>query len=52
METKEIKRPRIIADIDPELFKQLKHCAVHRGMTIKQWIEIAIKMLIKHDERN
>lgn len=51
MEEKEAKRHRVVADIKPELIKAMKLSALLRGMTIKQWLEVAIKMLVDHDKR-
>jgi len=51
MEYKDIKRPRIVVDMDPELIKEVKYSAIMRGVTLKQWFEIAAKMLIAHDNK-
>jgi hypothetical protein len=45
------KRKRLIADIDPRLYDQMKIYAINRGMNFRQYVEVAIKMLIAHDNR-
>lgn len=47
---KSMRKTRVlIAHIPEELHNQVKSLASFRGMSIRQWIEIAIKELIKKE---
>ena len=51
METKEEKKKMLLVSLPEYLHKEVKYRAVFRGMTIKQWVEAAIRMLINHEQK-
>ena len=51
MEKKEVKNKILIVSLPERTHNEVKYRAVFRGMTIKQWIETAIRMLINHEQK-
>lgn len=51
MENDRPKKKRLLIDVSQELHKEVKARAVFRGLSIRQWVEMAIKERIREERQ-